>query len=96
MRIVFNVDGFEEIRRSPKVAGEVNRIARDMAQQAGRGFEWSGQQGKKGPVPPWNKRKGPGWQGRYRAIVYPATHRAMYVNGRDNTLVKLVGRGWDS
>lgn len=93
MRIVWNPDGFEDVRRGAKVAAEVDRVADRTARQAGRGYESSGRQGIKGPVPAWNKRRGPGFQGRYRAIVFPATFRAMRDNAKNNTLVKLVGGG---
>lgn len=89
----WNMDAFEELRRSPKVQTEVERVARIVAQRAGRGYEWSARQGRKGPPPAWNRRKGPGFQGRYRAIVYPDTFRAMRDNAKNNTLVKLVGGG---
>lgn len=89
----WNVKGFEEIRRSPKVQAEVERVASNVARQAGPGYVSSARQGRKGPAPAWNKRRGPGFQGRYRAIVYPDTFRAMRDNAKNNTLVKLVGGG---
>ena len=87
-KIKFKNSGFEEIRRSTPVAKMVDEHARSIAAQAGRGYEWSSRQGKKGPAPSWNLKRGPGFQGRYRAIVYPGTFRAMYDNGSNNTLAK--------
>lgn len=87
----WNLDGFEEIRRAPKVMAEVERVAQSIARQAGPGYVASARQGAKGPAPAWNMKRGPGFQGRARAIVYPDTFRAMRDNGRNNTLVKLVG-----
>ena len=87
----WNMAGFEEIRRAPKVLAEVERVATNIAAQAGRGYKASAQQGVKGPSPSWNKKKGKGYQGRARAIVYPDTFRAMRDNAKNNTLVKLMG-----
>lgn len=89
----WNMDGFEAIRRAPKVLAEVERVAQGIARQAGPGYVASAQQGEKGPAPAWNRKRGPGFQGRARAIVYPDTFRAMRDNGRNNTLVKLMGGG---
>lgn len=92
IRIVrWNAAGFEEVRRSGRVMSEVARVGHDIASRAGRGYVVSTQQGVKGPSPAWNKKRGPGYQGRARAIVYPATFRAMRDNAKNNTLVKLMG-----
>lgn len=91
LRIVWNNKGFEEIRRSPKVAALVDKLGESAAMQAGKGYVYSGRQGKKGPSPAWNKKRGPGFQGRYRGIVFPDTARAMRDNAKHNTLVKLMG-----
>lgn len=87
----WNNDAFEDVRRSPKVMAEVNSLAQSVARQAGPGFVASSQQGEKGPAPIWNRKRGPGFQGRARAIVYPETFRAMRSNAKHNTLVKLMG-----
>ena len=89
--ISWNMKGFEEIRRTPKVLAEVERVALHIAAKAGKGYKFSAQQGVKGPSPSWNKRQGPGYQGRARAIVYPDTFRAMRDNAKNNTLVKIMG-----
>lgn len=91
MKIEWNNAGFEEIRRAPKTMAIVDNLADSIAAQAGRGYTSSSRQGKKGPSPAWNKRRGPGFQGRARAIVYPDNHRAMRDNAKNNTLVKLMG-----
>ena len=89
--ISWNMKGFEEIRRAPKVMAEVERVALNIAAKAGKGYKSSVQQGVKGPSPSWNKKKGKGYQGRARAIVYPETFRAMRDNAKNNTLVKIMG-----
>ena len=94
MKIQFNEDGFEQIRRSDKVARAVESLATRVASQAGSGYEWDSQQGNPGPAPAWNKHRGPGFQGRFRAIVYPKSWRAIHDNGRNNTLAKLAGGGF--
>ena len=83
----WNMAGFEEIRRAPKVLAEIERVATNIAAQAGRGYKASAQQGAKGPSPSWNKKKGKGHQGRARAIVYPETFRAMRDNAKNNTQI---------
>lgn len=89
----WNLDGFEEVRRSGKTAAMVDTVAAQTAAAAGPGYDWSGRQGRKGPAPEWNRKRGPGYQGRYRAIVFPKSWRARRDNARNNTLVKLIGRG---
>jgi|SRR5699024_314100 len=89
--VSWNPRGFEEIRQSDKVLAEVRRVAVNVAAQAGSGYASSARHGKKGPSPSWNVRKGPGYQGRARAIVYPETFRAMRDNAKNNTLVKIMG-----
>ena len=89
--VSWNPAGFEEIRQSDKVLAEVRRVAVNVAAQAGSGYASSARHGKKGPSPSWNVRKGPGYQGRARAIVYPETFRAMRDNAKNNTLVKIMG-----
>lgn len=93
MRIRYKprVQGFEEIRRSPKVAAEIDQLADSIAMRAGRGYESSSRQGQKGPSPSWNVSRHKGYQGRYRAIVFADTFRAMRDNAKNNTLVKLIG-----
>ncbi|OZF05247.1 hypothetical protein CH302_01080 [Rhodococcus sp. 15-2388-1-1a] len=58
----------------------VDDLARRGAIAAGDGFEWSSQQGQKRP------------QGRWRAIIYPATYSARRRNANHNTLVNVLGR----
>lgn len=90
--IKWNINEFENLRRSGKVAAMVDTVAAQIATQAGPGYVWSGQQGRKGPAPAWNKKRGEGYQGRYRANVFPKSYRAKRDNARNNTLVKLIGR----
>lgn len=84
--------GFEAIRRSPAVQREVNNAAQRLASAAGRGFTYSSRQGRKGPRPPWNKKRGnsKGYQGRFRAIVYAETFSAMARQRRGNVLQKAL------
>ena len=91
LKIVWKNKGFEEIRRAPKTVSLVDKLGSQTAMQAGKGYGYSGRQGKKGPSPAWNKQRGPGFQGRYRGIVFPDTPRAMRDNAKHNTLVKLMG-----
>lgn len=70
---------FYEVRRSGPVQAAVNGLAARMASAAGPGFEWSSMQGQKRP------------QGRWRAIVYPATFAARRRNANENTLVRVMG-----
>ena len=39
--ISWNMKGFEEIRRAPKVMAEVERVALNIAAKAGKGFKSS-------------------------------------------------------
>ena len=87
----WNMKGFEEIRRAPKVLNLVDQTSVNFAARAGRGYKASARQGAKGPSPSWNKKRGKGYQGRARSIVYPETFRAMRDNAKNNTLVKLMG-----
>lgn len=91
LKIVWKNKGFEEIRRAPKTVSLVDKLGSQTAMQAGKGYVYSGRQGMKGPSPAWNKQRGPGFQGRYRGIVFPDTPRAMRDNAKHNTLVKLMG-----
>lgn len=86
----WNNAGFEAIRRSPKMQREVDNAARRLASAAGRGFTFSSQQGRKGPAPPWNVKRGPGFQGRFRAIVFADTFSAMARQRRNNELQKAL------
>src|SRR5699024_5996771 len=87
----WNMAGFEEIRPAPKVLAEVERLGTKLPAQAGLGRKESAQQGAKGPSPSWTKKKGKGYQGRARAIVYTVAFGAMRDNAKNNTLVKLMG-----
>ena len=90
VQIRWNNAGFEDIRRSAGVQREVNDAARALASAAGRGFTFSSRQGRKGQTPPWNARRGPGFQGRFRAIVYAETFSAMARQRRNNVLQKAL------
>lgn len=70
----WNIDGFEEIRRSPEIQGEVMSLADDIARSAGAGYVSSGQQRKS----------------RFGAIVYAESNRAYGDQLRHNTLQKVL------
>lgn len=73
-------NAFYEVRSLPSVKEEIDGLARRGASAAGEGFEWSSRQGIKRP------------QGRWRAIIYPATFSARRRNANQNVLVNLFGR----
>lgn len=76
----WNLRAFEEIRHDPALVEMVDDVCKQIAGNAGRGFEWKAE-----------SRPGKKWGPRYRGIVYTDTARACYVNARDNTLLKALG-----
>lgn len=74
VRIDWNTEGFEEVRRFKKVQESIEWYAENIARAAGRGFVASARHGRT----------------RYRAIVYPETFSAMYRNKKTNALVKAL------
>lgn len=78
-KIVWKPNALYEVRSMPGARAEVNGLAARMAAAAGDGFEWSARQGRKAP------------QGRWRAIVFPATYQARRRNASDNVLVRVMG-----
>ena len=89
-RFTWNPSGFEAIRRSTEMQRVVEIYAARLANAAGPGFTFSSQQGRKGPPPPWNKKRGQGYQGRFRAIVFAETYSAMARQRRGNVLQKAL------
>lgn len=79
-RFVPKPNAFYEVRSLPQVRDKIDDLARQAAILAGDGFEWSSRQGQKRP------------QGRWRAIIYPATFSARRRNANHNTLVNVLGR----
>lgn len=77
MRIKYNLDAFEEIRRSPGVTADVNSRAARVAAAAGEGYESS----------PYHGRT------RNRASVITATHKARLDNAKNNTLLRSLDAG---
>lgn len=75
-KIEWNMAAFREIR-TEMARGAVMDAAAGIAAQAGEGFEVDGY--------------ATGGKGRWRAIVYPATHQARARNARDNVLVRAAG-----
>lgn len=77
MRINWNMDAFEELRRRPDVAAIVDGAGERIAAAAGNGFEASPHEGRT----------------RHRCSVITATPKAMVVNARDNTLLGALDAG---
>lgn len=79
VKIRFNMDGFAQIRTDPALVNLVDSCCKQVADRAGKGFEYR--------TAVMGRSRGK----RYRGIVFTATPRAMYVNARDNTLLKALG-----
>lgn len=77
MRIKWNIKGFEELRRAPGVAADVDSRAARVASAAGDGYESSPYEGKS----------------RHRASVFTQTPRAMVDNAKHNTLLRAIDAG---
>ena len=69
---------YNQIRREPALCAQVDDLAAGVAERAGRGFDWKSgiRAGRNGT--------------RHRAIVFTDSPRAMRVNARDNTLLKVL------
>ena len=76
-RIVWNLTGFEALRRSPGVAADLRRRADAIAEACGDGFVAESGQGRT----------------RARAAVIAASGRARRVNARDNTILRNLDAG---
>lgn len=63
VRMAWRLEGFREVRESPGVLSEIDRLAGGIAQRAGEGFEAT-------PAAP------SGGRGRGRAVVMAVTHEA--------------------
>lgn len=81
MRIDWLMSGFEQVRNDPVLRTQIDGYCERFAERAGRGFDWKAE-----------FRTAPRG-GRYQGIVFTDTPRAMVVNARDNTLLKLLGGG---
>lgn len=77
MRIKWNIKGFEELRRSPGVAADIDARAARVAAAAGKGYVASPYEGKS----------------RHRASVFTQTPRAMVDSKRNNTLLRAIDAG---
>lgn len=77
MKTQFRLPAFEEIRRLPAVTAELFRHAEAMAADAGDGYLAVTGQGRT----------------RARAAVLTATTRAKRDNARNDTLVRVAGKG---
>lgn len=76
-KIQWNFDAFEQIRRSPGVAADVDSRAARIAAAAGTGFEAGSFEGKS----------------RHRASVITATPKARARNAKRNTLLRSIDAG---
>ena len=77
MRIKWNIKGFEELRRAPGVAADVDSRASRVAAAAGNGYVASPYEGKS----------------RHRASVFTQTPRAMVDSQKNNTLLRSLDAG---
>lgn len=77
MRIQWNLGAFEEIRRMPSVAAEIDSRAARIAAAAGPGYESSPYEGRS----------------RHRASVITATFDAIRDQHRNNTLWRAIDAG---
>ena len=77
MRIKWNIKGFEELRRAPGVAADIDSRAARVAAAAGDGYESSPYRGS----------------GRHRASVMTKTPKAMVNNAKHNTLLRALDAG---
>lgn len=73
----FHYDGFNEVRRDPAVAAEVERRAEAIAGAAGDGYEVRTSESKS----------------RARAVVITATPEAMVDQARNHTLERSIDAG---
>ena len=77
MRIDFNMQGFEDLRRDPAVQADIDARAARIAGQAGEGYEAGSFQGRR----------------RYRGSVITAGFKAQLDNARNNTLLRSLDAG---
>ena len=76
-RIVWNLKGFEALRRSPGVAADLRRRAEAIASAAGDGFVAESGQGRS----------------RARAVIIAASPKARRRNAADNVLLRSLDAG---
>lgn len=81
MKLSWNMAAFDNIRHDPALVQMINDTCADVAERAGRGFEWKAE-----------SRKGKNGS-RYRGIIYTDTMRSRVVNARENTLLKALKGG---
>lgn len=77
MKIKWKISGFEELRRAPGVAADVDSRGARVAAAAGDGYESSSYEGT----------------GRHRNSVMTKTPKAMIDNARHNTLLRALDAG---
>lgn len=80
VRVVLNLKGFDELRKSPSVMAELERRGRAIAARAGEGFESeSAYEGRH----------------RGRVQVYTATPEAMVAEATEHRLLRALDAGRD-
>ena len=77
MKIKYNIKAFEEIRRLPAVAAEVDSRAAPNAHACGDGYESSPYEGRS----------------RHRASVITSNYKAARDNAKNNTLLRNINAG---
>ena len=77
MRIKWNNRAFEDLRRAPGVAADIDSRAARVAAAAGKGYVASPYEGKS----------------RHRASVFTQTPRAMVDSQKNNTLLRALDAG---
>ena len=88
IRMKYRPGALFDIRRLPEVVARLEYEGRNRLSAANRtlsdgedGYRMSSKQGRKNP------------QGRWAVRIYTASNRAKRSNARNNTLVRLLGRG---
>lgn len=77
VKIVWNRNGYTEVRKSPGVAADLERRARAIARTAGPGMEVSSRIGRT----------------RARSSVFTATTEARLAEANDRALTRSLGAG---
>ena len=80
MKITWNMGGFEELRTDPAIMDELDRVAQEVAKNAGPGYEVRGPEHT-------------GGRGRGRAAVVTVTEQAKLDNAQNATLLRALGGG---
>ena len=77
MKIDFNMQGFEDLRRDPAVQADIDARTSRIADAAGDGYEPGSYQGRR----------------RYRGSVITASYKAQRDNAKRQTLLRSLDAG---